>query len=350
MSEARRSPDPSEARRSPYLISARYDWAFFLLPPLVSLLLGIVISGTSFSARAIQISGQPQTGSKFLIGILIHAHLVAVLFRSHGNATIRRLHPLRFFLVPVLLFLLIRSSAWIALSASVVAVWWDVWHSGAQTFGFGRIYDRNRGNPPDAGRRLDYFLNQVLYLGPILGGVTLVDHLVQLDGYRELGSQLFVAVPAYATAWRGRLALVFIALATIYLAYYLFSYFRLYRQGYRVSPLKVFLFVSTSACSVYTWGFNTWGEAFFIMNLFHAVQYLALVWATEGNHLCRSLGRFGRSRGLVLSLFLISVLAYGVVAELVDLDRENLWSITMVVALLHFWYDGFIWSVAKRQI
>lgn len=340
----------SEARRSPYLISAGYDWAFFLLPPLVSLLLGMAIAGTAFSQRALPLPGTPQTGSKFVIGALIHAHLVAVLFRSHGNAAIRRLHPLRFFLVPILLFLLIRSSAWIALSATVLAVWWDVWHSGAQTFGFGRIYDRNRGNPPEAGRRLDYFLNQVLYLGPILGGVTLIDHLGQLDGYRELGSQLFVAVPAYAAAWRGRLAVAFIILATLYLAYYLLSYLRLHRQGYRVSPLKVFLFVSTGACSIYSWGFNSWGEAFFIMNLFHAVQYLALVWATESDHICRSLGWLGRSRKLVLGLYLLSVLVYGVLAELVDLDRENLWSITMVVALLHFWYDGFIWSVAKRQI
>lgn len=340
----------SEARRSPYLISAAYDWAFFLLPPLLSLILGIAISGSSFSQRALAIGGQPQTGSKFVIGILIHAHLVAVLFRSHGNSAIRRLHPLRFFVVPLGLFFLIRSSAWIALSATVLAVWWDVWHSGAQTFGFGRIYDRNRGNPSDAGRRLDYWLNQVLYLGPILGGVTLVDHLVQLDGYRELGSQLFVAVPVYAVAWRGRLALAFVILASLFLTYYLISYYRLHRQGYRVSPLKIFLFVTTGACSIYTWGFNTWGEAFFIMNLFHAVQYLALVWATESEHLCRSLGRLGRSRRLVLGLYLLFVVAYGVGAELVDLERENLWSITMVVALLHFWYDGFIWSVAKRQI
>lgn len=45
---------------------------------------------------------------------------------------------------------------------------------------------------------------------------------------------------------------------------------------------------------------------------------------------------------------LAGVLAYSLGAELVDLKLEMLWSITMVVALLHFYYDGFIWSVAKR--
>ena len=189
-------------QRSPYLISRGYDWVFFLLPPLASLLLGFLLSRTPLSTRTFHVGGTDQTGTRFLVGILIHAHLVAALLRSHGNPAIRRLHPLRFFVVPVLLFLLIRSSAWIALTSTVVAVWWDVWHSGAQTFGFGRIYDRNIGNSPDVGRRLDYWLNLILYAGPIVGGVTLIEHLGQLEGYQELGSQLFVQVPAYAVRWQ----------------------------------------------------------------------------------------------------------------------------------------------------
>ena len=340
----------SEARRSPYLISPAYDWAFFLLPPLVSLLLGIALSRTALSQHRFTIAEQEQTGTRFVIGILIHAHLVAALLRSHGNPAIRRLHPLRFFVVPLLLFAAIRSSAWIALTATVVAVWWDVWHSGAQTFGFGRIYDRNAGNPPDVGRRLDYWLNHLLYAGPILGGVTLVDHLVQLEGYQELGTLLFTQVPIYAASWRRSLAIATLILGTLFLIYYVASYLRLWRRGYRVSPLKIFLFVSTGACSIYTWGFNSWGEAFFIMNLFHAVQYLALVWASEGRRLASWLGLLGRYRAVVLALYLLLLLLYGLGAELVDLKHATLWSITMVVALLHFWYDGFIWSVAKRQI
>ena len=340
----------TEPQRSPYLISRGYDWAFFLLPPLASLLLGMLLSRTALSTHPFRIGGSDQTGTRFIIGILIHAHLVAALLRSHGNPAIRRLHPLRFFLAPVLLFLAIRSSAWIALSSTVIAVWWDVWHSGAQTFGFGRIYDRNAGNPPDVGRRLDYWLNLILYAGPIVGGVTLIDHLVQLDGYQELGTQLFVNVPVYAVRWRRWLALGSLFGVGLFLVYYVVSYIRLQRQGYRVSGLKVFLFASTAACSVYTWGFNSWGEAFFIMNLFHAVQYLALVWATEGRHLAARLGRLGKHKALVLALYLASLLLYGLGAEVVDLSHENLWSITMVVTLLHFWYDGFIWSVGKKQI
>ena len=50
------------------------------------------------------------------------------------------------------------------------------------------------------------------------------------------------------------------------------------RQGYRVSMQKVWLLASTALCSIYTWGFDSFGQAFFIMNFFHAWQYFALVW------------------------------------------------------------------------
>ena len=139
----------SEKRRSPYLVSPAYDWAFFLLPPLISLVIGILISGTSFAERELVFAGHNTTAAKLLLGTIVHAHLVAVLFRSHGNSAIRRQHPLRFFVIPVLLFIIIRASDWIGVTATIVVTWWDVWHSGAQTFGFGRIYDRNAGNLPE---------------------------------------------------------------------------------------------------------------------------------------------------------------------------------------------------------
>jgi hypothetical protein len=123
-------------------------------------------------------------------------------------------------------------------------------------------------------------------------------------------------------------------------------------RGYSPSPHKVFLLAGTALCSIVTWGWNSWGEAFFIMNAFHAVQYLALVWSTEGERLTTrmSLHRFAFGRPLVLALFLGSVVAYGAAVELMDADIDTLWAITMVVSLMHFWYDAFIWSVQKKQI
>jgi hypothetical protein len=342
-------------RASPYVVGPVYDWVFFLLPPLAALCAGIAISGTSFASAAIELNGNETTGAGFLVGVLIHAHLVAVFFRSHGNAEIFRLHPVRFIVVPIVLWIALVSIEWLAVLSMVVATFWDVWHSGAQTFGFARIYDRNRGVPADAGRRLDFWMNQVLYAGPILAGVTLMDHLVVLEEFEifEDGfSNFLILVPADVEGHAGTLSWLVIGAASAFVAVYLFAYYRMWRQGQRFSRLKVFLMAVTGLCSIYTWGFNSWGEAFFIMNAFHAVQYLALVWAVEHRQLTARLRltRFPFGRAAALVFFLGSVIAYGCGVELLSPDLDSLWAVTMVVSLTHFWYDAFIWSVRKKQI
>jgi hypothetical protein len=86
------------------------------------------------------------------------------------------------------------------------------------------------------------------------------------------------------------------------------------------------------------------------MNLFHAVQYLALVWAMEKKRIGQ-LFRVGERRPWAAGLlFLASVFLYGFGAQSLDPGLTGLWAITIVVSLLHFWYDGFIWSVKKSQV
>jgi hypothetical protein len=337
-------------RRSPYLIGTAYDWAFFLLPPLYALGLGVLIAGSSLADDDLLVLGRQTTAATLFLGSLVHAHLVAVVFRSHGNPTIFARHRLRFVLVPLLLWLAIVASPWVAVTSTVVATFWDVWHSGAQTFGFARIYDRNAGNQDDAGRRLDYWLNQLLYAGPILAGVTLIDHLESFDDYRDVGATFFTQVPAAVTGHQRWLTWSVLLGGTLFVAAYVVAQVRLHRRGRRVAPLKVFLLATTGLCSIYTWGFNTWGEAFFIMNLFHAVQYLALVWAVEGKSLSSRFGGGRAGRRLAALAFFGAVAIYGVGAELLDPDVTTLWALTIVVSLMHFWWDGFIWSVRRQEV
>ena len=127
------------------------------------------------------------------------------------------------------------------------------------------------------------------------------------------------------------------------------------------------LLLATGFCSIYTWGFNSFGEAFFIMNFFHALQYWALVWWSEKKSMVSlfRLERVAAGRGLAFALFLAIGVCYGVWAEVTDepltlaaigvkglgLDRADLaFNVIVVISLMHFWYDGFIWSVRKRQV
>ena len=65
--------------------------------------------------------------------------------------------------------------------------------------------------------------------------------------------------------------------------------------------------MSTAVVSIWTWGFNSFGQAFFIMNFFHAFQYFAIVWWSEKKNLAGRLKLAGRKRGLAVTLVLFLV-------------------------------------------
>jgi hypothetical protein len=202
---------------SRYIVGPWYDWSFFLIPPILALGLGILISGTAFTDKEFDLQNQKVTWSSLLIGMFIHAHLVAVFFRSHGNSAIFRQYRLRFLGVPVALYAAMLASPWILVSVSVLATFWDVYHSGLQTFGFARIYDRKQSNDPTRGRRLDWWLSHFLYAGPILAGATMLDHFEDFKEFEDVGSVFFTSIPAFMESHQRYLTWAVLASGTAFL-------------------------------------------------------------------------------------------------------------------------------------
>jgi hypothetical protein len=332
---------------SPYIINRPADWLLIVLSPLFALGVGCAIAGTSITTREFSFFGDQETLRGVLIRTIITAHLVIVFFRSHGNAEIFRRHPRRFLLAPVLVYLAMRSSLWLTMFGFVVVTWWDVYHSSLQTFGLGRIYDAKLGNDPREGRGLDIGLNLLLYAGPVLGGATLLEHVNAFNRLGEAGSVFFLSIPAYATVYSAHLTAALVGGASVFLAYYVLACWRLARAGRGISIPKVALLVSTGVCSIYTWGFNSFGEAFCIMNLFHAVQYFALVWWSERRNILTRLRWDGVGAREPFAFALFIGLAFGVAFWAEFLGSEQL---LLTIAIMHFWYDGFIWSVRSRDI
>jgi len=336
-----------------YIAGPIYDAVMFIGAPLLALGLGVAIAGTPLADAPIVVWGNRGSAASIFIGSFIMAHLGLVFVRSHLNPRIFARWPRRFVVAPLAVMLLLWASDWLLAVAVVLVVWWDVVHSSLQTFGLGRIYDARRGNPPALGRRLDLGLNLLLYAGPVLAGATLVDHLMPFHAFERAGTEAFCAVPEAGESYRPLLARLLLGLGGAYLVVYTLAYLRLHRRGYRVSPQKVALLAFTGACSIYTWGFNSFGEAFFIMNFFHAWQYFGLVWWSERGNLRRRLGldaaRWGAAAALIAMLAVAA--AYGVWAEFVDSDEQRTaLCVTLVVSLMHFWYDGFIWSVRRQDV
>jgi len=343
---------PSDVSRKTYIVSPAYDWIFFICAPLLALLLGILATFTRLAEPNYVLYGRTESLITLFSGTFTMAHLVIVFFRSHLNPSIYRLYPRRFVMVPIVLFAAMMFSSWMLVFIFVLAIWWDVFHSSMQTFGLGRIYDLRSGNDPGAGRRLDQGLNLLLYVGPILAGAALFDHVKHFERFSEVGSAFFTMVPAYANSNQRYLTLAILAIGIPYLLYYVYAYRILGHSGYRISYQKVTLLAATGFCSVYTWGFNSFGQAFFIMNFFHALQYFAIVWWSEKGRMTTffRLDRVWWGRKATFVLFLGIAFGYGFWAKIWGESSHLAFSVLLTVSIMHFWYDGFIWSVSKQQI
>lgn len=340
-----------------YIVSALYDNFFFITSPLLALALGVLIALSSLPSMRVNVFNHEGSPDSIFLGTFIMAHLFIVFFRSNGNKKIYQMYPYRFTLVPLLLFTALCFSKWVAITASVLATWWDVYHSSLQTFGLGRIYDARAGNDKVVGRRLDYMLNLLIYAGPILAGASLMAHTRDFEEYEAVKAMLFAHLGDYIDAKQAFLRFVILGIGVPFIAFYLFSYWRYAKQGYKVSTQKVTLLASTAAVSIYSWGFNSFGQAFFIMNFFHALQYFGIVWWSEKKTM---MGLFRLQdvrwgKWATLALFVGIGASYGLWAEICDSGTLSSgldlgWNVTIVVSLMHFWYDGFIWSVQKSQV
>ncbi|MAK61834.1 MAG: hypothetical protein CMK09_12715 [Ponticaulis sp.] len=290
----------------------------------------------------------------FLAGVLTTAHLLAVVFRSHVNQTVFRQWPIRFTVVPALVFIALASSMWLLVIVTVIAVVWDVYHGAMQNFGLSRIYDSRLGNDAKAGRLLDSMMNLVLYAGPIGAGVTLGFHLDNLHSFEDLGFYALSSVPSEIIAHAGLVRWITIIICAVCVAIYFIGYWRLSRQGYKVSPQKVLLMASTAVASVIAWGFNPAAIAFAAMNLFHAIQYFGILYAREGKSLSATF-RVDRLPSvlrpwLICAILFLPTLAYGVWEFFASPDWDMVFALIVTVTIMHYWYDGFIWSVRKKQV
>ena len=356
-SAAATAPQLSEAvgarTGSSYIASAAYDGLLFIFSPMIALAIGEMITPLHWPFERTQALGGIDTRVGIFIGVFTTAHLVAVFFRSHANPEIFALHRKRFVLVPLVLLFLFGASKWLLVWGFVLAALWDVYHSSMQNFGLCRIWDAKLGNDPACGRSLDRWLAHALYIAPILAGPSLRKTLGNVERFAELEwdapLQLLQAVAAnqWPAAW------LVIAVGVSFSIYYVVAYRRLVLQGYRVSRQKIAFLLSVGFTSIAAWGFLPPLEAFFVANLFHNLQYFGIIWWAERKNIRRVFGvsRMRGGQALALAAYLGSV---GLAAAALERgSRAGLhWALALalVVTLMHFWYDGFIWSVRRQEV
>ena len=257
--------------------------------------------------------------------------------------------PVKAFQMPKLAFSLKESFSGLEL----IAAFWGTWHGLMQVYGFMRIYDLRRGVNRRTDARLDYALCLAIFACGVVFSQARVYSIMQvlwLTGFPMFG-------PAWLVAAKWIVAIIAALIAICYLARLLLSE----RRAEGVAWAKVFLALSTGGLYWITGLLTTnvlVGVAMF--EIFHAVQYNAIVWVYNRQRRNRAGSRFGllgfmfQNHWSRLGVYLAAIAAFGSIRYFSD-GVENPAAQSLLLAfftastLLHYYYDGFIWKVSERS-
>ena len=336
--------DPTRA-----ILGPRRDALLFWGAPLTAFLF-VQAWLRGWDKLAPQAAAEPMVIGLFgAVSVLTWAHLIAVMPRAYLNREVFHAYRTRLTVVPVALVALLLLSPIALVVASVLAVFWDVHHSAMQNFGFARIYDMKAGNSPHQLRATDLRLNWALYVGPIAAGAALATHVGHFLKFDGTVFQALATLPGVLAADQHGIRLAAIILYGIAIGWGAIDYYRASRAGYRLPAHKLATMLVTGTVSILAWGFSPPLVALATVNLYHAVQYFALVWMKEGGRMTDAFGRGNRKLAIAFFFAGSAVFGLGYMAAVSDSLK---WVVAPFIAcsLLHFWYDGFVWSVRKRQL
>ena len=281
-------------------------------------------------------------------------HHLPGMIRAYGDRALFQRFKWRFIFAPIFLVVVCTIFfLWDLKGIVLVAFIWGVWHGMMQTYGFCRIYDAKVGSFAALTRRLDFALCGIWFVTAVLlSSQRMTD---TLESYYSAGGP-FIPPGLFRAAQQGLLALA-LAVSGVFLANFVWMWIR----GKRPSPVKlVLLFTSIS----FWWYCNNIvasvlvGVALF--EVFHDVQYLSLVWIYNRKRVetDSSIGGFMRfvfrRSGSLVGLYVGLIFAYGALGYYksnigIDVVKRILTGVVTASALLHFYYDGFIWKVREKS-
>lgn len=210
---------------------------------------------------------------------------------------------------------------------------WNAWHFAAQHHGVYRIYSRLGGGPSRVGGILEKVSMRafILYVIVRIAGGTLVGH--SIDDPLQWADWFMALIPAillvreFATfnSTRSGRAAYLVSVSALYSS--------LLWSVHERQPALVLSLATASA-------------------LFHAIEYLAIVgWSVQKRHAERGgmigmLSWFAPRWGVTLILFVVII---GSAGWMMDRQLLEVWLyINIIVAFLHYAYDGLIWRRSRR--
>ncbi|MCH2126347.1 MAG: tetratricopeptide repeat protein, partial [Pirellulaceae bacterium] len=330
---------------SAWIVSQWADMAFFVATPLL-IIPAIFLLHRRFPADDI---------GMFVAAFGATGHHLPGILRAYGDRDLFRRFRTRFILAPLFLFTVCAVFAQLDLqSLGVLVLLWGVWHGAMQVYGFLRIYDAKVRSVASWTARWDLWMCWSWFGAGILASPDRLGDLLQT---------LYKAgCPLLPVNSIGLLTQIWFATTAIVTAGFLVNLSKRQLAGEAASPLKLLTMVS----SIGFWWFAMVGLKNIILGvamfeLFHDIQYLAIVWIfnrkrVEAN---ASVGAFAkflfRRSWLMVGVYVGLVLGYGYLTILPSQFQSqtitnSLFGLIVASALLHFYYDGFIWKVRESSI
>ena len=281
-------------------------------------------------------------------------HHLPGMIRAYGDRALFQRFRWRFICAPIFLVVVCAAfSVWDLKGIVLVAFMWGVWHGMMQTYGFCRIYDAKVGSFAEVTRRLDFALCGIWFATAVLLSPQRMTDT--LETYYSAGGPFIP--PALLRAGQQGLLGVALLVSALFLANFIW----MWSSGKRPSPVKLVLLVTSIS---FWWYCNNIvasvlvGVALF--EVFHDVQYLSLVWIYNRKRVesDRSIGGFMRfvfrRSGALVGLYIGLIFAYGALGYYnssigIDTVKRILTGVVTASALLHFYYDGFIWKVREKS-
>ncbi|MEP6603119.1 MAG: tetratricopeptide repeat protein [Spartobacteria bacterium] len=280
-------------------------------------------------------------------------HHLPGMIRAYGDRALFERFRWRFILAPIFLVVVcIMFSLWELKGIVLVAFVWGIWHGMMQTYGFCRIYDAKVGSFSPWTRRIDFATCGVWFAAAVLLSSPRMTDL--LNTYYGAGGT-FIPLGLLRAAQQAMVAAV-LAISAAFLANFIWMWI----AGKRSNPVKLVLLLTGIS---FWWYCNNIvanilvGVALF--EVFHDVQYLSLVWIYNRKRVetDSSIGGFMRfvfrRSGSLIGLYVGLIFAYGAFGYFkydgIDNLKRVLTGVVTASALLHFYYDGFIWKVREKS-